>query len=155
MSLLKKKSLLWMIILNIIVISIVRYINFSNNNSYLQVLLILPWILLLPINTLYISKLLYFSSKRRVKITSRIITYISFLIIIDPGISKLPGELNWLMKYESIQYLSANIPFFFFFLWWIYIIISDILLRFIWNKINNHINKRKQLTVSTIPQQRL
>ena len=143
MYLLKKKSLLWIIILNIIVISIVRYINFSSNNNYWQILLILPWILLLPINSLYISKLLYLSNKKMITIISRSITIITFLFLIDPWFMSIPWRSSWLLKYEIFQNLSSNIPLFFFLLWWIYITISDILLRFIWNKINTYINKGK------------
>jgi hypothetical protein len=52
----------------------------------------------------------------------------------------VPWRPSWLLRYEIIQYLSANITFFFFLLWLTYIILCDILLRFVWNKINNYIN---------------
>jgi hypothetical protein len=131
----KNKYLFFNILLNLTVFLLVWYVITFTKNDLLKLLFILPRILLLPLDSLYVSRKIYSTKNKWISVISWVITFFSFLFLMDPWIAKIPWEYSWLMRYEIIQNLTSMIPFFLFILWAIYIIWCDVLLRFIGNKV--------------------
>ena len=138
----KYKYLSFLIILNIIIILGIWHC-YNIEKEFAIVLLFCSWFVLIPLNGIYLSRKVYSVKNKRISTISAIFSILTFLFFIDPWFMSIPWRPSWLLKYEIFQNLSGNIPFFFFLLWWIYIILCDILLKFIWNKINTYINKGK------------
>lgn len=145
----KNLYLCGVILFNLIVILLARYWYHihhypSFDSVFLIICMIAPRYILLPLDCFFISRKIYSTKKKWISVIGWIITFFSFLIVIDPWIAKILWEYSWLMRYEIFQILSNNIPFFFFLLWWTYIILCDILLRFVGNKIISYFTEKER-----------
>jgi hypothetical protein len=137
----KYRYLSFLIILNIIIILGIWH-GYNIEKEFAIVLIFFSWFVLIPLNGIYLSKRIYSIKNKRISTISTVLSIVTFLIFINPGFFNIPGEYYWLMKYETIQHLSSIIPGFVFIPGLAYIILCDISLKFIWNKIIGY-NKKK------------
>ncbi len=141
----KHKYLLFLIVFNGIVLGWGKYIGgkigyfmFSGEINLADdrlIKYIFLWILLLPLDSLYIARRIYSSKKRWLNISSSILIFLTFIFFIDPGFMSIPWVPSWLLKYDFIQNMTNSIPWFIFILWSGYIIWWDLLLKYIGNKL--------------------
>ena len=128
----KHLHLCMLILINIVSISWIR-ITVTIESKIVLIFFFFLRFVLLPWDSIYLSKKIYATKNKRISIFSAIITIFSFLIVIDPGFFNAPWIYSWLMKYEFIQTLTYTVPGFWFILGAAYIIACDIFLRFIGN----------------------
>jgi len=140
MILLKKnKYLLPIFVFNLLVLfSWLRtnsHIHKSDYDGVFIVLLLFSRFVFLPLDALYISRLIYSKNRKTLSIISGIFVLLIFYIFIDPWFMGIAWYPSWLMKYEIIQNLSNQIDGFFYILWFIHIIALDLVIRYFGEKI--------------------
>ncbi len=149
----KHKYLLFLIVFNSIVLgwgkyimSKISYFMFSGEINLADdwlIKYIFLWVLLLPLDSLYIARRIYSVKKKWLNISSSILILLTFIFFIDPGFMSIPWVPSWLLKYDFIQNMTNIIPWFIFILWVGYIIWWDLLLRYMGNKLYCHFKKQK------------